>query len=546
MHSPSRPGSAAAGTAAGAPSGAVSPRPFAPAWLGGDAAAARFLARGFGDAGERTKSVERASRRGCPAGLVEALARQHLDLPASGARARNLEALAAGKAAVVVSGQQVGLFTGPAFSFYKAAGVVAAARRLEAESGLPCVPVFWLQTEDHDWEEIDHCVVLDHHGAVRRISAGGGDAPPRASVAARRFDATIAAALAELEAAVGPRPNGAEAVALMARHYRAGASPAAAFRGVLDELFGGDGLLVLDPRTPEMAALAAPVLERALLDAESIGEMLGARARDLEGAGFAVQVKVLDGSPLCFFHPGGAEGDRFRLEACEGGWRLRGHSRDAAAPDLAREEAARLVVSDPLRFSSSALLRPLVQDYLLPTAVVLGGPGEIGYFAQLAPLYDAMGHALPLEMPLVAPRPSFCVTTAGDRRRLEALGTTFAALAGDREEVLGRLPAATSARVDADGVEEALLGGFLSELEGFAGAAIALDENLRKPVDKARDSVRHTVHLLVERYRKSALQHDSVLVERLDRLRAALAPGGVPQERVHGLASLAAEHGVAG
>lgn len=494
---------------------------------------------------ERKKAVERASRRGCPSGLVEALARQHLDLPPSSARGRNLEALAAGKAAVVVSGQQAGLFTGPAFSFYKAAGVVAAARRLASESGLPCVPVFWLQTEDHDWDEIDHCMVLDHHGAARRIAAGGGDAPPRASVASRRFDAGIEAALAELEEALGPRPHGAEAIALMARHYRAGASPGQAFRGVLDELFGGDGLLFLDPRTAEMAALAAPVVERALLDADRIGEVLSARARDLEGAGFAVQVNVLDGSPLCFFHPDGEGGDRFRLEACEGGWKLRAHRRQSAGPDLACEEAVRLLAGDPLRFSTSALLRPLVQDYLLPTAMVLGGPGEIAYFAQQGPLYEELGGRLPLEMPLVAPRPSFCVTTAGDRRRLETLGASFAALCGDREEVLGRLPAAANARVDADGVEEALLGGFLSELEGFAAAATALDENLRRPIDKARDSVRHTVHLLVERYRRSVLQHDSVLVDRLDRVRAALAPGGVPQERSHGLASLAAEHGVA-
>jgi len=450
----------------------------------------------------------------------------------------------------------VGLFTGPAFSLYKAAGVIAAAKHLTEESGVHCVPIFWLQTEDHDWPEIDHCLVRGADGTVQRIAVADGGVPPRVPVAARTFDAGIEEALGSLDHALSTQPHAGEVIALLRRHYRCGASPASAFRGVLAELFAGDGLLFLDPRDARLAVLTRPLLERSLVEADSLSALLTRRAQAIEAAGLAVQVPVRPGAPLCFFHPDGTSGPRYRLEPCGPGepgsagvagsaaqpsgavasrderWRLCDTDRE-----VARDETFRILADEPLRFSTSALLRPLVQDSLLPTAMVLGGPGEIAYFAELAPLYQALGVA----MPLVAPRPSFCVTGAGDRRRLEALGLGFADAAGDREHLLARL-ATTSAAED---VEASLRSAIDAAFGEFAAGALALDATLARPIDKARATIEHAVAKLGEKYRHSARHRDTVLVERVDRLRAALAPDGVPQERSYGLASLAAEHGIA-
>ena len=512
------------------------PRAFTPAWLGGEAAARAILPAHAEQSSARIGAVRGASTRRAAADLVDELAAQHSELPSSPARSAHLEMLAAGGVATVISGQQVGLFTGPAFTLYKAAGVVAAARKLSAESGVPCVPIFWLQTEDHDWPEIDHCFVRSRSGEAVRVQVDGGNLPPRVSVAERRFGSNIESSLELLETALAGWPFAADVLALLGRHYVAGARPASAFRGVLAELFHDEGLLFFDPRTARVAALARPVFERTLRDAHAISASLERRAEAISAAGYLVQVPVRANAPLCFFHPDGPAGPRYRLEpsrTCSAdAWRLCATDRE-----IARGEAEARLAEDPQCVSSSALLRPAVQDSLFPSAMYLGGPAEIAYFAQLAPLYDALGVA----MPMVAPRPSFCVTDAGDRRRLEAVGVRFADLAGSRDALIARL-----ARVDTteNEIEQILSADFAAKLDELGKRAIALDANLAAPVAKTRATVEQAVRRLADKYRRSAADRDTVLGRRIDSLRAALAPGGVPQERCYGLASLAAQHGI--
>jgi uncharacterized protein YllA (UPF0747 family) len=293
----------------------------------------------------------------------------------------------------------------------------------------------------------------------------------------------------------------------------------------------------LDPRTSAFAALARPLLERSIEEAAPISAALERRAREIEAAGFSVQVPVRPGSPLAFFHPDGAAGARYRIEPCGQSWRL---CSEETRREIARDEVRRAIAADPLAGSTSALLRPLVQDALLPNAMYVAGPGEIAYFAEIQPLY-AM---LDIEPSLVAPRPSFCVTAAGDRRRLEQLGTTLDCVAGPRDAVLASLAGSDDEGFDPDSVENRLIEAFAQRLDEIAPHVLAVDESLSRPLEKARESVAHTVARLVEKYRHSFLLRDRVRVERVDRVRAALAPDGVPQERTYGFASLAAEHGL--
>jgi bacillithiol biosynthesis cysteine-adding enzyme BshC len=512
-------------------------RAFAPAWLAGEEKALRLLPDGFRRADARAEAVRRAASRQAGPALLEELARQNRELAPSPARDRSLAALASGGAATVVTGQQVGLFTGPAFTFYKAAGAVAAARELSRESGVPCVPLFWLQTEDHDWDEIDHCFVRGDGDAPQRVRSGGGESSSRASVSSRVFGSDVESAVRALDGAVAGRPDRERVVDLVRRHYCAGATPARAFRGMLAELFDDDGLLFLDPRTSGFAAIASPLLERSFAEAASVSATLEARAQEIETAGFAVQVPVRAGSPLAFFHPDGATGPRFRVEPCTAGWRL---CSAESAREIGGGDLDRAIAADPLCASTSALLRPLVQDALLPNAAYVAGPGEIAYFAELAPVYALLG----IQPSLVLPRPSFCVTAAGDRRRLEQLGTSFDRMAGDREAVLGALATSEAAGFDPDSVARDLARAFAARLDEIAPHVLAVDASLARPIDKARASVEHTIARFVDKYRHSFLLRDGVRVERLDRLRAALAPDGVPQERVYGFVSLAAEHGL--
>jgi uncharacterized protein YllA (UPF0747 family) len=127
-----------------------------------------------------------------------------------------------------------------------------------------------------------------------------------------------------------------------------------------------------------MAALAAPILGFALEEQEAIGALLEERCAALARRGFSEQIHTRDAS-LAFFHPSGAAGPRFRPDREGDGFRT-------PLGWVSRADLRARLAADPLSFSTSALLRPLVQDTMLPTAAYLGGPAECTYFAQLPPV----------------------------------------------------------------------------------------------------------------------------------------------------------------
>ena len=477
------------------------------------------------DAAVRARAVARTSRPLAPE-VLRVLVAQNAGLAPSPAREAHLAALGRG-AAAVVTGQQVGLFLGPLYTIYKAASAVVLARVLSAEAGTPVVPVFWLQTEDHDLPEIATCGVP---GPVRcEMIAAPIEADNRVSIAHRTLPAEIAGCLERLGDALGEGPLAQAHLARLARHYRAGAPWAAAFAGVLAELFAPEGLVVIDPREPTLAALAAPIHARALDDAEPIAAAMIARAGELARAGRPIPIHVRPGAPLSFFHPDGALGPRVRLEPAGDGFaEVGGGARHT------RGELRAALRDDPRRFSTSALLRPIVQDTLLPTVAYVGGPSEVAYFAQLAPLYRAFG----LAMPFAVPRARFRIVDARTGKRLARLGLTARDVECSEQDVLSRL------RPPDEGPEVAhrLLDPFVAA-HGALAAKLGGHPELARALARTRGSVERAVAKLARKVERTQLYADAERVDAVRRLRAVLAPDGAPQERVLGLAGLAARLG---
>jgi bacillithiol synthase len=477
------------------------------------------------DAAARARAVARASRPLAPE-VLRVLVAQNAGLAPSPAREAHLAALGRG-AAAVVTGQQVGLFLGPLYTIYKAASAIVLARVLSAETGTPVVPVFWLQTEDHDLPEISTCGVP---GPARcEMIAAPIEAENRVSIAHRTLPAEIAGCLDRLRDALGEGPLAQAHLERLGRHYRAGAPWAAAFAGVLAELFAPEGLVVIDPRDPTLAALVAPIHARALDDADAIAAGLIARAGELEREGRSIPIHVRPGAPLSFFHPDGAQGPRVRLEPVAGGFAEVGGGAVHTAGEL--HAALR---DDPRRFSTSALLRPIVQDTLLPTVAYVGGPSEVAYFAQLAPLYRAFGLALPFAVP----RARFRIVDPRTGKLLARLGLTARDAELSEPALLARLrpPGA-----DPD-VAHRLLDPFVAA-HGALAAELAGDPELARALARTRASVERSVGKLARKLERTQLYADAERVDAVRRLRAMLAPDGAPQERVLGLAGLAAKLG---
>lgn len=506
---------------------------FSASWLRGDPRALEFLSDRFRHQAARADAVAAAASRPLAPALHEVLVARNARLAPSPARERNLELLARPGTTAVVTGQQVGLFLGPLYTVYKAASAIADARALAEETGRPCVPVFWLQTEDHDLPEIDHCFSPRSAGGSLRVALELPDAATsRVPVAHHHLGPGVTGALAALRAELGGNPHADEHLGLLERAYRPEATLVDAFAGVLSALFADEGLVFLDPRDPRLAPLAAPIHRRAIEEAEAISGKLAERGHALANAGFSEQVHIRPGSPLSFFSPGGPEGPRYRLDpgSAPGTWNLVGHPEGAS---VTTAELLSWLDREPLRFTTSALLRPILQDTWLPTAAYVGGPGEIAYFAQLAPLHAHVG----LPMPLIVPRARFRVIDDRARRLLDKLGLSPDDAAAPRDELLARLAARDAGEgfEPPEAVEARLLSTFASELARLGERMAAVDPTFAQAISRTDKTVRRGVSRLVARYGRSITQRDQVTLERVDRLRDYLAPDGAPQERIHGL-----------
>jgi bacillithiol biosynthesis cysteine-adding enzyme BshC len=499
------------------------------AYLSGTATT--FFAGHYASAADRRQAVRRTVRPLAPV-VADALERQNAGLAPSAARAAHLTALRRG-AAAVVTGQQVGLFLGPLYTLYKAATAVRCAQALAAETGQPVVPVFWLQTEDHDLPEIAVCHAPVERGTplTLRLPASPDEA---ISIAHRQLPEDITACLHQLRTALVGLPHAEEHLTHLAQHYHPGAGWAAAFAGTLAALFAPEGLVLIDPRDPALGPAAAPIHRLGLTAAAPIAAALTARAHSLAAAGFAPAVHVRAGAPLSFFHPDGAARRRVRLVAAPGGFaEVGGQDLHSCAALLAA------LAADPLRFSTSALLRPILQDTLLPTAAYVGGPGEVAYFAQLAPLYAA--YRLP--MPLLVPRARLRILEEKTLRLLARLQLEPGDATRPEDELLAIHRPSAPAALDLAELKRALLAPFDAALRDVRGRIEGAGPGLTTAIEKTRATVEKAVARLSHKYETALLHQDQGLVDDVRRVKQLLFPQDVPQERFYGLAYFAARYG---
>lgn len=490
----------------------------------------------------RRAAVEQAARRSADPALLAALVEANAALPPSAARDRHLKLLRQPGTVAVVTGQQAGLFLGPLFTLYKAATAVVAARALEKETGHACVPIFWLQNEDHDVAEINTCAIPTGRQDALHVSLQlDGAKESRTPVAHWKVGASIGDALSDVRAGLGAEPHAPEVLALLEQAYAPGVSLSDAFAQLFSRVFQEEGLVVVDVRNPLVGRHAAAFHQRALDAAPGLASALGERVKELEAAGFGTQVHIRDGAPLAFFSPDAVDGPRYRMEPAgtPGSFTLVGHPGGLVVTE---EQLRRALQEEPLRFTTSALLRPLLQDTWFPVAGYVGGPGEIAYFSQLQPAYAVLG----MEMPLLIPRARFRVLDDRTRTLLEKLGMTADEACAPATTLVERL-AARAAREGfeaPDAVEKRLLGDVLAQVDALGARMALLDPSLLKAATRTKDAVQEAVSKMVGKYARALAQRDGLTNERLEKVQSFLKPGNAPQERIYGIPYFAARHGL--
>jgi bacillithiol synthase len=426
----------------------------------------------------------------------------------------NIGRLRAG-ACAVVTGQQVGLFGGPLFSIFKALTAVKLAADAQA-AGLDCVPIFWLATEDHDLAEVNHASLPNAEGGLEKLLApteGQTDAP----VGTIRLRAEFASVLESAAALLGE----SDVVSILRDAYAPGQSLGDAFAQLFTRLFAERGVIVLDASDPELHRMAEPIYRRAIEQAVEIDDALLSRGRDLESAGYHQQVKVTPSSTLLFTFRGGARVPIHR--------RVNGRSEIEFLVEeetIPQRQLIEAISETPQGFSANVLLRPVIQDYVLPTLAYTGGAAEVAYFAQVAVVYQALlGRVTP-----VIPRFSATLVEPKPQRLLERYSLTLPDLfhgpAHLRETLAARaLPAELQAAFDRTSA------GLESSLGVIREALARLDKTLVDAANNAGEKIQYQIEQLRARAARAELRQTEVLNRHADVVSNALYPNRNLQER---------------
>ncbi|WP_412060181.1 bacillithiol biosynthesis cysteine-adding enzyme BshC [Rubrivirga sp. IMCC45206] len=503
--------------------------------LAGDPAALAFYRWSPHDPADRAEAArvaaEAATARGSRDAVADVLAEQNRGWGASDTVLDRLDALRQPDAVAVVTGQQLGLFAGPLYTVYKAVTAVRLADRLARETGRPVVPVFWLADEDHDFAEI-HGATFSEGEEVRTVAYDDGLPPTadRGPVGRIVLDASATArALDGLAAALPAGPFRDDALALA----RAAYVPGRTMRDAFAELIGAlvPDIVLMSADDARLKRLAAPHFTHEIDRWAETLDLLETRSAELESAGFHVQVGP---SPVNLFVMG--EGHRTPLDPADDGFALRTTGEPVSASALRQR-----VADDPASISPNVILRPLVQDTLLPTAAYVAGPGEAAYFAQLGPVYEAFG----VPMPVIEPRLSLTVVEPGIAKVMDRYELGLAEVGGDVEALWRRLALDASA-LDLDGAFRHARAAVDDALARLAVVVADVDASLDGAMGAARAKAENALDALeTKTVRVEKRQHADVRA-RLDRARAALWPNGVLQERSLGPLGVVARHGVGG
>ncbi len=305
----------------------------------------------------------------CRSVLVEVLKKQYQPLEYSSKVLQNIEALGYDKTFTVTTGHQLNIFTGPLYFIYKIVTVINACKSLkQAYSDYEFVPVYWMASEDHDFEEINHCYFegkkfswnTDQKGAVGRFDPSG---------------------LIEIARQL---PSGAQ----FFNEAYSEKTLAEATRKYVNHLFGDEGLVVVEADDPKLKEQFQHVIEDDLF-IHTAEDLVSKTSSSLESQGFKTQVHARQ---INFFYL--ENGLRERIEKTEDGFVVLNSD-----ISFSNEEMSARIKSNPEQFSPNVILRPLYQETILPNLAYVGGPSEAVYWLQLKAVFDHFHTAFPMLMP---------------------------------------------------------------------------------------------------------------------------------------------------
>jgi bacillithiol synthase len=458
------------------------------------------------------RSIDRSS-------LVKILGEQNRNFHCGVRTLANIDALLNDNTVAIVTGQQVGLFTGPLYTILKTLTTLKLVEQLaERYPEYNFVPVFWLEGEDHDYEEVNSIQVVTAANEIAEMKyelKPPSDDENLGAVGKIEFDETIDSIFAGLDQSLVQTEFKPKVLELFRTAYQKGMTFNRAFAHLLNVLLENSGLVFLDPNDKEVKKLLAPLFQRELAETPKFCQLVVDQSAELEKQYHAqIKPKSLN---LFFFHRGG----RYLLEPRPDDYTLKG-----TRQHLTKEFVTEAAKNTPELFSSNVVLRPICQDWLLPTLAYVGGPAEIAYFAQLKPLYEAVN----IPCPIVYPRASATIMEEKAEKVLERFSVSLLDLLTDVERVKEKV----AGQVAELNLDEVFGGTFLTVQEAFDGIKSAMqdiDLTLVGALDNVAKKTISNVEGLKEKAVAAQKRQHEVSLRQIDKAASIVFPKGGFQER---------------
>lgn len=420
---------------------------------------------------------------------------------------KNISALDDENAFTITTGHQVCLFTGPLYFIYKIVSVINTCRQLqEKHPSHSFVPVFWMATEDHDFEEANHFITPK--GKIEWESGQGGAVGQMNTVGMDEV-------LESIKAVLGIGYRSAELYKLFENAYVKHDNIADATRYLVHQLFGKYGVVVIDGDDAALKSIATPLFEREVLEELSCNKVIETSSRLKEKYKQQVTPRKLN-----LFYLDDEFRDRL-VKTDEGVYEVL-HS----SISFSEEELLKAMKSNPDQFSPNVILRPLYQEAILPNLAYIGGGGELAYWFQLKDMFDAFE----IPFPVLMLRNSAGLLSEEDVQAMKSQGYDYSDLFSSSLEMKNELVESEEGDDFSLDKEWVAMEVIFAELESKLGD---MDTTLRESVKSGEARTARIVSNLEKKWKRAARRKHENAIEKFEKLKSDFIVNGGLQERVY-------------
>jgi bacillithiol biosynthesis cysteine-adding enzyme BshC len=430
----------------------------------------------------------------------------------------NIKRLSDKKTLAIVTGQQLGILGGPLYTFYKIITVIKLSRFLsERYDDYNFVPVFWLEGDDHDFNEVRSINIIDEGNSLFTVGYKEEieEDDSKQSVGLKIFDDSINEFFNNLSKGLKDTEFKSPLIEQLKDFYKEGKSFKEAFKDLIFNYFDEYGLVIFDPQDTEVKRLLKPIFKKEITDFRLHTEKLVHFSATLEEL-YHAQVKV---KPVNLFLM--VDEGRHSIEPVENEYRLRRKRKS-----FTQEQLLELLENEPEKFSPNVLLRPICQDYLLPTAFYVGGPSEISYFAQIKPLYEFYE----IVPPIIYPRSSATILENPIANILEKHSVDINNIFIDVENVKKKIINSVE-ETSIDDMFDGLTNHVETAFDELKEKLIDLDKTIADSSNRYRDKIFGSINELKSKAEKAQQKKYDVTLRQIDRAAVNLFPNSNLQER---------------